>query len=840
MARVYSSRPIRQRTGPPPAPSDCLNTIYIVADASMSRAAKIAEPVRRAAGHTASADSGRENFIVQKPVDELVRAACVSGHLNMSARIPALTACPNELFDLFADDMPPWWSYAGATPDASATATWSKRTPLRALVLTKNNITALDERIAHFDALHRLDVRENRLSALPSTFTQLVHLTSLHLSQNAFTKVPTCILSLPALETLDLSHNRLETLWTPDDVDQCGVSPLKILPSLSTLDLSYNRLNTSALVHMPASLGQLNLKHNVLRHPIPIDVLHPAKRLEELVLAENELPDAVFALNGSSFALPHLRVLDVRATRVASLAPLESHFASAPSMSLGEAKDKTRSPVHAPVCESPACTPHQLVRVSNIPARDKHEVLSVATQHSTILSVLYVLSDVQVRSESHRRRRGGRGRGGEDRTRSREERDEDGHSVTPNAGSALANAKLSTKKKEALGQVPCKFYRNNGCSAGDACPFAHTLPGEGQPKAVCQWYIKGSCRFGHRCALAHILPGQPMSMDRKNKRSAQHGSSQTAAKQTEEQQQHHTSEKSENAKLASPSPSGMGATAMFIPSRTSNLGEELAVPASASSADAEPTQSGWSHDITRPRTYDATGTSAFGTSPFNHPGSHGLFFNTHTEVNGSQPTSPWSSRKNEDALAESAHAEDFLPSSLSDLLTPTELERRMRSNRDASSTSSSLQPPSFMPEMISQSMPATSHHLGSFNVSPPAPHGQTPTFGGSSFSFMSGGVQPTRRPGSHSVHASPFMPPIFDNLLGSPPSLSPPGTLSSSLGGERVPMSMSTSSHKGLSDDARRRTSSSALFHGRGTVPISPAIVPVSEEDADDAIFELE
>ena len=90
-------------------------------------------------------------------------------------------------------------------------------------------------------------------------------------------------------------------------------------------------------------------------------------------------------------------------------------------------------------------------------------------------------------------------------------------------GSALANAKLSSKKKEALGQVPCKFFRSNGCSAGASCPFAHTLPGDGGQKSVCQWFLKGNCRFGHKCALAHVLPGQPMSMDRKNKRAAQHG-----------------------------------------------------------------------------------------------------------------------------------------------------------------------------------------------------------------------------------------------------------------------------------------------------------------------------
>ncbi|KAJ9479477.1 Zinc finger protein LEE1 [Pseudozyma hubeiensis] len=104
-------------------------------------------------------------------------------------------------------------------------------------------------------------------------------------------------------------------------------------------------------------------------------------------------------------------------------------------------------------------------------------------------------------------------------------------------GSALANAKLSSKKKEALGQVPCKFFRSNGCSAGASCPFAHTLPGDGGQKSVCQWFLKGSCRFGHKCALAHVLPGQPMSMDRKNKRAAQHGQPLPQAPNQQQQQQ---------------------------------------------------------------------------------------------------------------------------------------------------------------------------------------------------------------------------------------------------------------------------------------------------------------
>ncbi|MBW0470698.1 hypothetical protein O181_010413, partial [Austropuccinia psidii MF-1] len=67
------------------------------------------------------------------------------------------------------------------------------------------------------------------------------------------------------------------------------------------------------------------------------------------------------------------------------------------------------------------------------------------------------------------------------------------------------------------------------CSAGTTCQFSHHLPEIGQGKPICQWFVKGNCRFGHKCALAHILPGQPISMDRKNKRSAQTAAREAAA-----------------------------------------------------------------------------------------------------------------------------------------------------------------------------------------------------------------------------------------------------------------------------------------------------------------------
>ena len=85
---------------------------------------------------------------------------------------------------------------------------------------------------------------------------------------------------------------------------------------------------------------------------------------------------------------------------------------------------------------------------------------------------------------------------------------------------ASTNTRLEFSGKD-LSHVPCKFFKVGSCTAGPMCPFSHTAVEPGQ-KDVCTWFVKGNCKFGHKCALAHILPGQSMSMDRKNKKAAQH------------------------------------------------------------------------------------------------------------------------------------------------------------------------------------------------------------------------------------------------------------------------------------------------------------------------------
>lgn len=58
-----------------------------------------------------------------------------------------------------------------------------------------------------------------------------------------------------------------------------------------------------------------------------------------------------------------------------------------------------------------------------------------------------------------------------------------------------------------LRHVPCKFFRQGICQAGNSCPFSHNLEGSlGADKLPCKYFQKGNCKFGLKCALAHFLP----------------------------------------------------------------------------------------------------------------------------------------------------------------------------------------------------------------------------------------------------------------------------------------------------------------------------------------------
>lgn len=58
-----------------------------------------------------------------------------------------------------------------------------------------------------------------------------------------------------------------------------------------------------------------------------------------------------------------------------------------------------------------------------------------------------------------------------------------------------------------LSHVPCKFFRQGNCQAGNSCPFSHNFDGSlAADKLPCKYFQKGNCKFGLKCALAHFLP----------------------------------------------------------------------------------------------------------------------------------------------------------------------------------------------------------------------------------------------------------------------------------------------------------------------------------------------
>ncbi|WFD46972.1 hypothetical protein GLX27_001616 [Malassezia furfur] len=758
------------------------------------------------------------------PLDVVVREAWRTGRISLASRTPPLAAVPEAVWALLDDAAPAWYDAA----QEAAHGAWRPRRDVHVLQLGGNALRALDERVAALAQLTRLELHANQLASLPASLGELAQLTTLTLAHNQLAALPMCVLRLRALTTLDVRHNRLEALWTPQQAAEVG----DVLPSLRTLDAGHNQLRNGALLRagggavdvlaLPRTLRRLDVSDNALQGPLPLQLVAPLTELVELDVAGNELGDAVFAppppRADAPPALPRLAVLDVRRAGVASLGALEALFASGAALAPDEARDVQRAapapPPHAPS----GVAPHVVVRTPTRPSAADAALGAKAVEgHVAPRPAVWVVVDAARGEAPARRKRGGRGRGGDAR---RDEHDEHAPAApAADAGSALANAKLSTKKKEALGQVPCKFFRNNGCSAGDACPFAHTLPGEGQAKAVCQWYLKGSCRFGHRCALAHVLPGQPMSMDRKNKRAAQHsaredkGAPPAAASPPRERR---ASSAASSAAPPAPAPRGTPLHAplqgaVFIPHGAPRAAEDAASPPARAHE-----RRGW--DGTS-GSVDAA--SAFGTSPFSYPGSHSVFFNANRDADGgahafgTTPSyAPWTrgppaaAAAAADPLSESSHAEDFLPSSLSDLLTPAELERRTRSVREPTLAAG---------RHVSQSLPSAPD-FGLRDLSPPAP-GLAPY--GLAGRFGARGVPVPGRLGGapHSVHdASPFLAGV-----GSPTSVSPPGAV-----GER-----SLGVSFGARPDERRRA------RAYPTYPASPALLP-ARDDADDTMFELE
>ncbi|TWU72670.1 hypothetical protein ED733_002869 [Metarhizium rileyi] len=74
------------------------------------------------------------------------------------------------------------------------------------------------------------------------------------------------------------------------------------------------------------------------------------------------------------------------------------------------------------------------------------------------------------------------------------------------AGAAASNSSSSLMPRSPpnTSHVPCKFFRQGACQAGNACPFSHDLGASAEN--ICKYFAKGNCKFGPKCANIHVLP----------------------------------------------------------------------------------------------------------------------------------------------------------------------------------------------------------------------------------------------------------------------------------------------------------------------------------------------
>jgi Leucine-rich repeat (LRR) protein len=165
---------------------------------------------------------------------------------------------------------------------------------------TKLRVDALDEPLPA--SLERLYAAEISLASVPAWIGSLTRLRTLDLGHNVLSSLPDSMAELQALEILYIHDNRLGEL----------PSWIGSLRGLTYLNVAENGLRVLPEVSGLSRLIELRAMHNRLT-----DVPELPPSLRELHLRGNECLEVPEAVRG----LPELRVLDMRANRLAGRLP---------------------------------------------------------------------------------------------------------------------------------------------------------------------------------------------------------------------------------------------------------------------------------------------------------------------------------------------------------------------------------------------------------------------------------------------------------------------------------------------------------------------------------------
>lgn len=249
-----------------------------------------------------------------------------------------------------------------------------------------------------------------------------------------------------------------------------------------------------------------------------------------------------------------------------------------------------------------------------------------------------------------------------------------------------------------VSHVPCKFFRQGACQAGDSCPFSHAIDKSGEA-SVCRYFQNGNCKFGNKCALAHITPdgkriNKPHSRSKQGQQSRGPGGASTGGGAS------HPAADPAARKLkaqVSPPRSFLPHTGPAVPGAVSAPPTSRSSPFLPSVAPIQIAQTpsrACSLGVARPTAGSAGSIQStlhayYGENQFFNP-RHGSYTCTSSaSLWMDRPKNPLAYEgsaiiDDEDEDEEEGYEEDLVPSALSDLLTPQERERR--NSRHSSST----------------------------------------------------------------------------------------------------------------------------------------------------------
>lgn len=265
-----------------------------------------------------------------------------------------------------------------------------------------------------------------------------------------------------------------------------------------------------------------------------------------------------------------------------------------------------------------------------------------------------------------------------------------------------------------LAHIPCKFFKSGACTAGKNCVFSHSKDPPSD-NYVCKYYLKGNCKFGSKCALSHTLPSERKSST--NGRNVKNGTSRSNTipeiRSPIMAPQNYNQDINEYQPLSSPGAPfariDYSANSRPYSQLTASLNDYHPFPDENNSTNRlRNVAANFNNDrLSAPVNIqghqrrslpDIFGLDTFGTSPFQPAGAKSLFLPV-SYVSDSGVLSPTTSQhqqlhsipeyqQHDDSLVDELcnyDYEELLPSSLNELLTPTERERR-RSRQEGNSS----------------------------------------------------------------------------------------------------------------------------------------------------------